>query len=87
MSFDEQYKFVIGQSTRYVNILVWNHVEEVKSDTLIGYITVPMTNLVREGIGRKRRIFYLNPPNQSRYFSKYSSPSTYLLCTSIREKM
>lgn len=67
MSCDEQFKFIIGPSVRYLNILVWNFMNDGQSQNLIGYVSIPLTNLTNSEIGRKRRIFYLNSPNQSRY--------------------
>lgn len=63
MSCNEQFKFIIGPAVRYLNILVWNHVNDGQSEILIGYVSIPLTNLINSGIGRKRKIFYLNAPN------------------------
>ncbi|KAK7580694.1 hypothetical protein V9T40_001323 [Parthenolecanium corni] len=78
IAFNDQFKFLIGApaSVRYLNILVWNHVEETPTDNLIGYVSIPLINLTQSGIGRKRRIFYLQPTNQFRNH-EYASLSSH----------
>ncbi|XKL67286.1 hypothetical protein PGB90_002777 [Kerria lacca] len=64
ISLNEHFTFTIGSSARYLNILIWNHINDCASENLIGYISIPLINLIQSGIGHKRRIFYLSPPNQ-----------------------
>ncbi|XP_065199835.1 PDZ domain-containing protein 8 [Planococcus citri] len=77
ITYNEHFKFNIGPSTRYANILVWNHSEDGQLfENVVGYISVPLVNLISPGIGKKRRIFHLNPPGPARNHA-YQSLSTH----------
>ena len=57
-----------------MNILIWNHSEDGQLfENVVGYISIPLMNLISPGIGKKRRIFYLCPPGPSRFVEMLSS--------------